>query len=98
MYDALLIQLEKNRVNTSVAQAYIFDFGPRELINMVGLSPAEGNPLIKKLLLNRNIQLVNDHINVSDVFEIAKQVQFFRNMQRREKSRQTAGQKKPGAR
>jgi CRP-like cAMP-binding protein len=98
IYDALLIQLEKNRVNTTQAQAYIFDFGPRELINMVGLSPAEGSPLIKKLLLNRNIQLVNDHINVSDVFEIAKQVQFFRNMQRREKSRQTAGQKKPGAR
>jgi CRP-like cAMP-binding protein len=94
MYDALLIQLEKNRVNTSQPQAYIFDFGPRELINMVGLSPAEGNPLIKKLLLNRNIQLVNDHINVSDVFEIAKQVQFFRNMQRREKSRHIAGQKK----
>jgi CRP-like cAMP-binding protein len=94
MYDALLIQLEKNRVNTTVAQAFIFDFGPRELINMVGLSPAEGNTVIKKLLLNRKILLVNDHIHVSDVFEIAKQAQFFRNMQRREESRQTAGQKK----
>jgi hypothetical protein len=31
---------------------------------------------------------------VNDVFEIAKQVQFFRNMQRREAARQTAGQKK----
>jgi CRP-like cAMP-binding protein len=91
MYDALLIQLEKNRGNTSVAQAYTFGFGPRELINMVGLSPSEGDPLIKKLLLNRNIQLVNDHIKVSDVFEIAKQVQFFRNIQQRGKPRPTAG-------
>jgi hypothetical protein len=94
MYDALLIQLEKNRVNTTMDQAHIFDFGPKELINMIGLSPAEGNTAIKKLLLNRNILLVNDHIHVSDVFEIAKQAQFFRNMQRREESRQTGGQKK----
>jgi CRP-like cAMP-binding protein len=94
MYDALLIQLEKDRVNTTEPQAYIFDFGPRELINMIGLSPAEGNQVIKKLLINRNIQLVNEHIHVNDVFEIAKQAQFFRNMQKREESRQTAGQKK----
>jgi CRP-like cAMP-binding protein len=91
MYDALLIQLEKNRVNTAQAQSYIFDFGPKELISMVGLSPEEGKTAIKKLLANRNIQLVNDHIHVNDVFEIAKQVQFFRNLQRREKSRQTPG-------
>jgi CRP-like cAMP-binding protein len=86
MYDALLIQLEKNRVNTTVEQAHIFDFGPKELINMIGLSPEEGNLAIKKLLINRNIQLVNDHLHVSDVFEIAKQAQFFRNMQQREAS------------
>jgi hypothetical protein len=94
MYDALLIQLEKNRADTAVEQAYIFDFGPRELINMVGLSPAEGDPGVKKLLINRNIQLVNDRIQVNDIFEVAKQAQFFRNMQQREQSRQIAGQKK----
>jgi CRP-like cAMP-binding protein len=94
IYDALLIQLEKNRVNTALAQAYVFDFGPKELINMVGIAQEKGGLLIKKLLLNRNIRLVNDHIHVNDVFEIAKQVQFFRNMQRREAFRQAAGQKK----
>jgi CRP-like cAMP-binding protein len=94
MYDALLIQLEKNRANTATEQAYAFDFGPRELINMVGLTPAEGDPAVKKLLLNRNIQLVQDRIHVNDVFEIAKQAQFFRNMQQREQSRHTVGQKK----
>jgi CRP-like cAMP-binding protein len=92
LYDALLIQLERNRVDTTVKQSYIFDFGSKELINMVGLSPAEGSQAVKKLLVNRNIQVVNDHLHVNDVFEIAKQVQFFRNMQRRGKSRQTAGQ------
>jgi CRP-like cAMP-binding protein len=94
MYDALLIQLEKNRTGATAEQAYAFDFGPRELISMVGLSPAEGDPVIKKLLINRNIQLVNDRIHVNDTFEVAKQAQFFRNMQQREQSRQIAGQKK----
>jgi CRP-like cAMP-binding protein len=94
MYDALLIQLEKNRVDATVEQAYSFDFGPRELIHMVGLSPAAGDPAIKKLLINRNIQLVNDRLHVNDTIEIAKQVQFFRNIQKREQSRQTAGQKR----
>jgi CRP-like cAMP-binding protein len=94
MYDALLIQLEKNRADTAVEQAYIFDFGPRELINMVGLAPAEGDPAIKKLLLNRNIQLVQDRIHVSDIFEVAMQAQFFRYMLQREQSRQSSGQKK----
>jgi CRP-like cAMP-binding protein len=94
MYDALLIQLEKNRVNASTEQAYSFDFGPKELINMVGLSPAEGDPTLKKLLINRNIHLVNDRIHVDNIFEIAKQVQFFRNAQKREQSRHTTGQKK----
>jgi CRP-like cAMP-binding protein len=93
IYDALLIQLEKNRVNTSMEQAHVFDFGPGELISMIGLSPDLGSPVIKKLLANRNIQLVNDNIRVNDVFEIAKQAQFFRNVQQRESSRQTAGQK-----
>ncbi|MDR1249229.1 MAG: cyclic nucleotide-binding domain-containing protein [Treponema sp.] len=94
MYDALLIQLEKSRADTTQEQAYAFDFGPRELINMVGLSPAEGDLAIKKLLINRNLQLVNNRIHVNDIFEIAKQAQFFKNTQRREQSRLIAGQKK----
>ncbi|MFP3041726.1 cyclic nucleotide-binding domain-containing protein [Treponema primitia] len=93
IYDALLIQLEKNRVDANVEQSYIFDFGPNELINMVGISPADGNQMIKKLMNNRNIQLVNGKICVLDVFEIAKQTQYYRNMQRIEKSRHSATKK-----
>jgi CRP-like cAMP-binding protein len=93
VYDALLIQLEKNRVDANIQQSYLFDFGLSELINMVGLSPVEGNQVIKKLMNNRNIQLVNDKICVLDVFEIAKQTQYYRNMQRIEKSRHRVSQK-----
>jgi CRP-like cAMP-binding protein len=93
VYDALLIQLEKNRVDTNVQQSYLFDFGLNELINMVGLSPVEGNQVIKKLMINRNIQILNDRICVLDVFEIAKQTQYYRNIQRIEKSRHRASKK-----
>ncbi|MDR2470617.1 MAG: cyclic nucleotide-binding domain-containing protein, partial [Treponema sp.] len=41
MYDALLIQLEKIRVAISTA-SYTFDFGPKELVNMVGIPQNEG--------------------------------------------------------
>ncbi|WP_010261694.1 Crp/Fnr family transcriptional regulator [Treponema primitia] len=93
IYDALLIQLEKSRVDSNVEQSYIFDFGPNELINMVGISPADGTQLIRKFMNNRNIQLVNGKICVLDVFEIAKQTQYYRNMQRIEKSRHSTAKK-----
>ncbi|MDR1596532.1 MAG: cyclic nucleotide-binding domain-containing protein [Treponema sp.] len=93
IYDALLIRLEKNRVDTGIQQSYLFDFGLNELINMVGLSPVEGNQVIKKLMSTRNIQLINGKIYALDVFEIAKQTQYYRNIQRIKKSRRRVSQK-----
>jgi CRP-like cAMP-binding protein len=87
MYDALLIQLEKDRIDLKVAQSYIFDFGPKELLNMVGLPNAEGAPIVKKLLDNNKIQVIKDKIYTLDVWEISKQTEYFRKMQRIEKSR-----------
>jgi CRP-like cAMP-binding protein len=92
MYDTLLIQLERNRVNTTVARDYDFDISPRELINMVGLSPEEGEPVVRRLLANRNIRLIKERIHVDNVLDIVKQTQFYHNAQRREASRQTGGQ------
>jgi CRP-like cAMP-binding protein len=96
IYDALLIQLEKNRVDADSTQTYMFDFGPKELVNMVGLSLSEGNMVMRKIMDNRKIQLVNDKICVLDVWEISKQAQYYRNMQRIEKRRHTATMKSWG--
>jgi CRP-like cAMP-binding protein len=93
MYDALLIQLEKSRVDAKSSQTHIFDFGPKELVNMVGLSQAEGSLVLKKIMDNRKIQLVNDKICVLDVWEISKQAQYYRNMQRIEKRRHATANK-----
>jgi CRP-like cAMP-binding protein len=87
MYDALEIQLEKKRYDPNSATTFIFDFGPKELINLVGLSQSDGMLVFKKLLENRNFQVVNDKIHVKEVKEIGRQIAYFRKIQQLEKSR-----------
>jgi CRP-like cAMP-binding protein len=83
IYDSLLLQLEKNRVPIDVHQAYIFDFGPTELLNMVGLSRQDGAPALRKLLENRNIQVLQDKLYAADVVEIARQTDYYRKALKR---------------
>lgn len=87
LYDALLIQLEKNRITMRSGESYTFDFGPKELINMIGLPPSEGNVYVRKLFENKKIKLVNNKINTSDLEEIEKQAKYYRKMEKIEKAR-----------
>ena len=89
MYDALLIQLEKNRAPLGVTP-YTFDFGPKELINMVGLPPADGNLVLRKLLENQKIRVIDNKMNVTDVSDIVKQTEYYRKMQKIERARRQA--------
>ncbi|GHV62203.1 Crp/Fnr family transcriptional regulator [Spirochaetia bacterium] len=82
MYDALLMQLEKDRVSLQSAKSHLFDFGSKELVNMVGLSPWEGAPLLWKILSSGKIQEINDRIFVTDVAEIIIQAEYYRKMER----------------
>ena len=85
MYDALLMQLEKNRIEINTA-TYTFDFGPKELINMVGIPPNEGSMVLRKLMENKKIQLLSskdkDKIHCLDVSEIAKQSAMYKKLQK----------------
>ena len=87
IYDALHIQLEKKRVNINSDHSFAFDFGTRELINMVGLSQGDGRLVIKKLMENKNFQILNDRIYIKEIREIARQAAYFHKMQQLEKSR-----------
>jgi hypothetical protein len=88
MYDALLIQLEKNRVPVNGNQSYVFDFGPKELLNMVGFSKGDGALVMRKMLENPKIKIQNDKIMVAVISEITKQTEYYRKMQKIEKARQ----------
>jgi len=86
MYDSLLIQLERSRIPLTPS-SYTFDFGPRELVNMVGIPQSEGVLVFQKIQGNKKIQVINDKIHTTDVSDIFKQTEYFRKMERIEKSR-----------
>ncbi|MDR0314281.1 MAG: cyclic nucleotide-binding domain-containing protein [Treponema sp.] len=88
MYDALLIQLEKNRIPVTTTNSHSFDFGPKELGNMVGLSADNAKLYLRQMLENKKIRVLDDKIYVMSVVEIFKQTEYYRKMQKIEKSRQ----------
>jgi hypothetical protein len=87
MYDALLIQLEKDRANIMSTQSYTFDFGPKELVNMVGLPQGDGALVLRKMMENKKIQILRDKIYAADISEVGKQTEYYRKMQKIEKAR-----------
>lgn len=86
-YDMLLIQLEKNRIPIKPGVSHKFDFGPKELINMVGLSPETGRSILNEIFKNKKFQLENDKIVVKDVDEIKKMTDYYIKMEQLEKKR-----------
>jgi CRP-like cAMP-binding protein len=87
IYDALLIQLEKKRVDVSSSRSFTFDFGLEELFNMVGLSPADGDRVMKPLLESTYFQMLHGRIYVREVSEVNQQAAYYRKMQQLEESR-----------
>jgi len=89
LYHALWIQLEKLRVPVTNG-AYSFDFGTKELINMVGFSKGEGNTPVRELLQNTKFKLMDNKIRVSDMEEIGKQAGYYMKMEKISRARRTS--------
>jgi len=87
MFDMLQIQLDKKRVDINALTNYSFDFGLKELGNMVGLSQGDAAIYGKKLMENKSFQIMNEKLFIKDVKEIPRQNSYFRKMQQLEKSR-----------
>ncbi len=92
MFDFLLIQLEKQRVPIS-NDSYTFDFGPQELVNMVGLPKGEGNLAVRKMFENSHLKSIDNRIYLSDIEEVEKQAKYHRKMERIARSRKSAAHK-----
>ena len=84
IYDVLSIQLQKNRVAPESKADYTFYFGPKELSNMVGLTPAEGVETINKVLEEKTIRIVDDKIICQKVADIFKMTTFYWNTYKRQ--------------
>ena len=88
IYDALQIQLEKNRVPLDLASLqapYTFNFGWPELLSMAGLSGQQFNALFSRLKNNQKIQIKDNSIHVIAVMEIVRQAEYYRKMDERDK-------------
>jgi hypothetical protein len=82
LYDRLWLELEKNRVQPSPGTPHTFDFGPKDLINMVGMSMDEGSAVLTKLFENEKIKAADNRIVTSDNEEIRKQAAYYKKMER----------------
>jgi CRP-like cAMP-binding protein len=87
MYDMLQIQIDKKKVDIENTTFFAFDFGLKELSNMVGFSQDDGHFIGKKLMENPLFQVANGKLFVKDIKEIGRQNAYFRKMQQLEKSR-----------
>jgi CRP-like cAMP-binding protein len=90
LFDALMLQLEKNRVVLKPNTPYQFPFGPKELLNMVGLSAGEGSLFVKELMRTPGFKVIENRLGVSDVTEVDRQTKYFRKMDRLSKNRADA--------
>ncbi len=93
LWDTLLTQVLKQRVPIEHKAAYAFEFGPNELIKMVGFSEEEGQQYVKQLFENRKLILDNGKIHCTDLEEIQKQVSYYKKMQEMERKRELAAKK-----
>jgi CRP-like cAMP-binding protein len=81
LYDALLLDLEKKRVDLESKEPYTFNFGREELIKMVGFSLDEGMTAVRKMLEEpKKIQLRDEKLYCPDLRNIRKEVQYYLHM------------------
>ena len=78
IYDALLIQLEKDRTDLTSTNPYLCNFGFSELIGMAGVPVDKRTELFNKLTAARRITENNNKVYVLNVASIFKEADYYR--------------------
>jgi len=82
IYDALLIQLEKDRLDLNSNMPYMCNFGFKELAGMAGISERESNELYKEISAAKKISLNNDKVLVNNVSGVVREAEYHRRAQK----------------
>jgi len=90
MYDTLLIQVEKQKIRITPKESYTFDFGVKELLNMVGISHDKGDYLVVELLEDKNITLDEGKLICTNLEELEKTVNFYKKKSALERKREAS--------
>jgi len=78
IYDALLIQLEKDRVDLKSTNPYTFNFDFRELVGMAGIEEDKTKELFNKLSSARRIMENRGKLIVLNISGIIKEADYYR--------------------
>jgi len=89
IYDALLIQLEKNRVDINSVQSYQCNFGIKELMGMAGMPESENKHLDRKVAGDGKLTFVDDKIHIPKISDILKESTFYRRAQKIAENRES---------
>ena len=94
IYDTLLTHIMQNHIPIKPKRAYLFNFGPNELIKMVGMTGKEGETTLEKMFSNPIMSVRSGKIYCDDVNQLKKEVQFSKRQQEREMKIEQSKQKK----
>ena len=80
IYDALMIQIEKNRIPIKPKESFKLNFSVEDLIKFLGYNLEEGKKYLKNVLDNdKNITISNDgKIVINDLEKLLKDVTFYK--------------------
>ncbi|MBI4978878.1 MAG: cyclic nucleotide-binding domain-containing protein [Spirochaetes bacterium] len=90
LYDMLLTHIEKNHITIEKKKPFVFNFGAKELISMVGLPPADGRVAITKMMDNKTFSIKDNKLMVSDIDEVQRQTEYYRKMYLLDQKREQA--------
>jgi len=82
IYDALLIQLEKNRVDITSREPYECNFGIKELMGMAGMPESENKYLDRRIIGDGKLTVKDDKIQINKISDILKESAFYRKAQK----------------
>ncbi len=88
MYDWLAIELEKNSIPTNYSDKFKFNFGIKELINIVDIPKDHVDENVSKFLKNSKISEEDGKITTTDVAKIRSESLYFRKMDKIKKKRE----------
>jgi len=93
MYDTLHLELEKNRIDPEAKRSYTYPYGPKELVNIVGLSKEAGAVALRKLMDNKKFKIVDNKFFIEDIREVKKNADYYKTMEKLNRSRQAGSMK-----
>jgi len=94
IYGALMIQLEKSRINCESSGPHVFVSTWSDIVNTLGMTEKEGFILMGELhSRDKNVQVSKNRIHAHSVKELVKQHEFYQKMDARKKAQQESRHK-----